>query len=265
MTFDLAFHLTDLRVILAGTLVTLLLAGEIGWRIGDRGVQKNEALRTLIGGVAAATIGFLGLLLGFTLSVAMTRYDARRAVIVDEANAIGTLWLRAGMLHQPLDAELRGVLREYTQARLDLGRMDADLEKLREARVRSARLQQAMWSLVERAAGSEPSPAVVSVLVSAANEVIDLDELRMSSLENYVPALIMLVLIGVAAVALAFLGWSFAAAQQRSVVSMVMLSVLVTVVLGVIHDINRPQRGLFRVSDNSLVRLQQSIANPTTP
>jgi len=143
VSFSLAFYLTSQWWIAGGILVTLLVAGELAWRVGHGGRAETEALRSLVGGIAAATLGMLGLLLGFTLSMAISRYDARRAVIVDEANAIGTLWLRAG-----------------------------------------------------------------------------------SSLENHVPAPIILLLVGVATIAVAFFGWSFGAAEQRSTTSMVALALL---------------------------------------
>jgi uncharacterized membrane protein len=81
----------------------------------------------------------------------------------------------------------------------------------------------------------------------------------MSSLENYVPTPIILLLVGVASVAMAFLGWSFGAAERRSTTSMGLLSLLVTAVLTVIMDINRPHRGMIHISDGSLVRVQESI------
>jgi hypothetical protein len=217
------------------------------------------------GGLAAATIGFLGLLLGFALSMAISRFDARRAVIVDEANAIGTLWLRAGLLDEPIRSELRGVLRDYTDARVDLGRIGTDLGKLRDARERSAKAERAVWALVERAVQPGINPGVVTTLVPAANEMIDLDELRMASLENVLPTPIILLLVAVASVALALLGWSFGASGQRSQTAMALLALVVTVVLGMIIDINRPHRGLIRVGDQSLVRLQRSLAAPESP
>jgi hypothetical protein len=264
MSFSLAFYLTNHWLIAGCILVTLLVASELGWRVGHGGRIEDDALRTLVGGIAAAALGLLGLLLGFTLSMAISRYDARRAVIVDEANAIGTLWLRAGLLDGPLESELRSALRDYTDARVDLGRVGSDLGRLRAARERSGKLQGTVWSVVERAAQPGASPAVVSTLVASANEVIDLDELRMSSLENYVPAPVILLLVGVASVALAFFGWSFGAAERRSTTSMVALAVLLTAVLTVIMDLNRPHRGMIRAGDESLVRLQRSIAvSPT--
>jgi hypothetical protein len=239
-----------------------MIAGEIGWRVGRVEHPKSDALRALVGNISTAILGFFGLLLGFTLSMAISRFDARRTVIVEEANAIGTLWLRAGLLAAPLDTELRGTLRDYTEARLALGRIGGDLGKLRSARERSVMAQRAIWSVVERVTTPGTNPAVVAAVVTAANNVIDLDELRISSLENYVPAPVVLLLVGMAAIALAFLGWSFGAIGQRSHKAMALLTLLLTTVLAITMDFNRPHRGLIRVDDSSLVRLQRSIAAP---
>lgn len=175
MSFSPAFYLTSHWQIAAGILLALLIAGEAGWRVGHGGRIEDDALRALVGGIAAATLALLGLLL-------------------------------------------------------------------------------------ERAAQPGLNPAVLSSLIASANEVIDLDELRTSSLENYVPAPIILLLIGVGAVALAFFGWSFGAAERRSTTSMVALAFLLTAVLTVIMDLNRPHRGMIRVEDQSLVRLRRTIA-----
>jgi hypothetical protein len=259
VTFNLAFYLTPIWQIAGGILVVLALAGEAGWRLGHARRGADDPLRTLVGGVAAATLGLLGLLLGFTLSMAISRFDARRVVIVDEANAVGTLWLRAGLLDEPLRADLRAVLGDYVQARLDLSHVGADLGRLRAARERSATLQRTIWAVVERANQPATGPAVLTAVITAANDLIDLDELRMSSLENYIPAPIILLLIGVAAIALAFFGWSFGAANRRSSLSMVLLTLLVTSVLVVVMDLNRPHRGLIRVGDESLVRVRRAM------
>jgi hypothetical protein len=259
VTFALAFYLTPIPVIAGATFVVLLIASEVGWRLGHGSDRENNSFRTLLSTISGATLGILGLLLGFTLSMAIARYDARRTVIVDEANAIGTLWLRAGLLDSPLRTELRDTLRRYDDSRIELARVGSDLERLRAVRARSSDAQRVVWSVIEQAARSSSSPAIASALITSANDMIDLDELRMASLENYVPAQIVLLLIGVAAVALAFLGWSFGAVEQRSTLSIMLLTLLLTTVLTVIMDINRPHRGLLRVGDESLVRARRAM------
>jgi hypothetical protein len=215
-------------------------------------------------GIGAAMLGILGLLLGFTLSMAIARWDVRRDVIVDESNAIGTLSLRAGLLQEPLGGELRGALREYTDTRIALGGSRGDLDALRTARSQGEALHATMWSIVERANQPGTSPAVLSTLITAANEVIDLHELRIASIENFLPPFLILLLPGVAALAVAFVAWSFGAASERGRAAILLLSLLIGSVLLVIMDVNRPQRGMMEVGVATLERVQESTA-PSKP
>ncbi len=121
MSIETGFYLVDHRLIALAVVALLATAGEIGFRRGVRQRESKESFRSLMSGTGAAMLGLLGLLLGFTLSMAVSRWDARRDVIVDEANAIGTLWLRAGLLEEPLRADLRKSLHDYTDARIALG------------------------------------------------------------------------------------------------------------------------------------------------
>ena len=93
MRSDLGFYLIDLRLIALAMVVVLAAACEIAYRAGSRKQVASDSFRSLMNGIGAATLGLLGLLLGFTLSMAIARWDARRDVIVNESNAIGTLWL----------------------------------------------------------------------------------------------------------------------------------------------------------------------------
>ena len=176
-----AFYLANHRLIALLMLALLLASSEIGYRLGLAKEGAPDSLRTLMSGTGAAMLGLLGLLLGFALSMAIARWDTRRDVIVDEANAIGTLWLRAGLLEAPLRDEMRDVLREYTDARIALGGSRDDRAALRVARTESELLHASIWAVVERANQPGQSNAVLSSLITSANEVIDLHELRMAS------------------------------------------------------------------------------------
>ena len=120
MSFNLSFYLIDHWLIALAMFVLLAAAGELGFRLGCRRRGSKESFRSLMTGTGAAMLGMLGLLLGFSLSMAVSRWDARHDVIVNEANAIGTIWLRAGFLEEPLRSDLRDTLREYTDARIAL-------------------------------------------------------------------------------------------------------------------------------------------------
>ena len=262
MSFDMGFYLIDHRLITLAIVLLLAVSGEIGFRAGRRAKNSKESYRSLMNGTGAAMLGLLGLLLGFSLSMAVSRWDARHDVIVNEANAIGTMWLRAGLLEEPLRSDLRDTLREYTDARIALGGSRSDRAALRAARSKSESLHASIWSVVERANQPDQSNAILSSIINAANEVIDIHELRLSSIENYLPAPLFLVLITVASLAMGFLAWAFGAANQGGRTAIVMLGLLIGVVLLLIMDVNRPQRGRIEIGVDSLERVLETMEAP---
>ena len=264
MSFDMGFYLIDHRLVTLVMVALLVASGEIGYRRGFRGRKSKESIRSLMSGTGAAMLGLLGLLLGFSLSMAVSRWDARRDVILSEANAIGTLWLRAGLLEEPLRGDLRDTLRTYADDRIALGGSRGDRAALDAARSKSESLHASIWSVVERANQPDRSNAVLTSLIIAANEVIDIHELRLASIENYLPALLILLLLAVAAVSLGFLSWSFGAANQGGRRAILALGLLIGAVLLLIMDVNRPQRGRINIGVESLERVSETMALPTT-
>ena len=121
-----------------------------------------------------------------------------------------------------------------------------------------------LWSVVERADQPGMSPAILSTLIMAANELIDLHELRVASIENFLPAFLILLLPGVAAVAVAALAWSFGTTTERGRTPILLLTLLICAVILLIMDVNRPQRGAIGVGVATLERVQESIA-PSNP
>ena len=260
---NVGFYLIDHRLITLAMVLLLMAAGEIGFRLGSRRQESQESFRSLMTGTGAAMLGLLALLLGFSLAMAVSRWDARHGIIVNESNAIGTLWLRAGLLEEPLRGDLRDALREYTDTRIALGGSRGDLDALRTARSKGESLHTSIWSVVERANQPGRSNAVLSSLITAANEVIDIHELRLASIMNFLPAPLFLVLFTIAAVAIGFLAWSFGAANQGGRIAILMLGLLIGAVLLLIMDVNRPQRGRINIGTGSLERVAKTMAAPT--
>jgi hypothetical protein len=265
MAFDLAFYLLDHTLIALIMLVVLVIAIEVGYRAGTRKRDMPEADRSLMSGIGAAMLGLLGLLLGFTLAMAIGRWDERRDIIVHESNAIGTLWLRAGFLEDPLREQLRKTLNEYTDARIVIGGARDDLETWRAARSKSEMLHTEIWSTIEHAYNADLAPPIIASLINAANELIDIHEMRLASIENYLPVSLLLLLLMVSAVATSFLAWSFGAGTHHSRKAILMLAVLIVAVLLLIMDLNRPQRGMISVGVGTLERVQNSIDKPQIP
>ena len=258
-----AFYLIDHRLISLVMVALLLAASELGYRLGLANEGAPDSTRTLMSGTGAAMLGLLGLLLGFALSMAIARWDTRRDVIVEEANAIGTLSLRAGLLEDPLRDQLREALRAYSDARIALGGSRDRLDLLRTARSESEALHAEIWSVVERANQPTTTNATLASLISAANDLIDLHELRLASLENHLPPALFFLLLAIGVLSVAFLAWSFGAASHRSRAPMLLLALLMGAVLLLIMDVNRPQRGMVDVGVAPLERAEESISAPT--
>ena len=264
MRFDHSFYLIDHRLLALAMVAVLVIIVEISYRAGTRWKDAPDSLRSQVSGIGAAMLGILGVLLGFTLSKAIARWDVRRDVIVEESNAIGTLWLRAGLLEDPLRDELRSALQEYTDTRIALGGSRGDLEALRSAHSEGAVLHAKIWSVVERADQPGTSPAILSTLIAGANELIDLHELRVASIENFLPAYLILLLPCITAAAVASLAWSFGATAERGRTPILLLALLICAVILLIMDVNRPQRGRIGVGVTTLERVQESIT-PSKP
>ncbi len=258
-----AFYLIDHRLIALLMLAALLAACEGGYRLGLAREGAPDSLRALMSGTGAAMLGLLGLLLGFALSMAIARWDTRRDVIIDESNAIGTLWLRAGLLEDAPRDRLREALRAYGDARIALGGSRKRPEDLRAARRESEALHVEIWSVVESASRPDTANATLAALINAANQLIDLHELRLASVENHLPTALLLLLLALGAASVSFLAWSFGAAAHRGRIPMLLLALLIGAVLLLIMDVNRPQRGAIAVGVAPLERAAASISTPT--
>ena len=255
------FYLIDHRLLALAMVGVLLAACEIGYRLGLARSGAPESLRALINGIGGAMLGILGLLLGFALSMVIARWDTRGDVIMDEANAIGTLSLRAGLLEKPLREELRDGLLSYTDARIVLGRVRDDPDALRMAQLESERLHVVIWSVIESANRPSTSNATLTSLIGSANAVIDLHEARLSSLENHLPSALFYLLLSLSAGAVAFLAWSFGAALHRGRTPMILLAIFIGAVLLLIMDVNRPQRGNIKVGVAPLERVGKVLTS----
>ena len=129
---------------------------------------------------------------------------------------------------------------------------------LQSALEESESLHGAIWSVVEQAARGSTANATLASLIASANEVIDLHELRLSSLQNHLPSALFYMLLSLASVSIASLAWSFGAASHRGRTPMVLLALLIGAVLLLIMDVNRPQRGIIEVGVAPLERAMSS-------
>ena len=237
-------------------LLVVLLSVEFGYRLGkyrrSRHEQEKEApLGTMVG----ATLGLLAFILAFTFGLAAARFDARRQALLDEANAIGTTYLRAGMLPERGE-QIRGLLRDYVGIRLEAVQSD----NVTEAIGRSEDIQQKMWTEAETVGQKNPNSIVVGLFVQSLNQMIDLHAVRMQAgLRSRIPGAIWLGLFAVAASSLATMGYHAGLSGTRRSLATLAVAVTFSVVIELIADLDRPQEGVLRVSQQALLDVQRSI------
>lgn len=240
-------------------LLVVLVSVEFGYRLGkyrrSRHEQEKEApLGTMVG----ATLGLLAFILAFTFGLAAARFDTRRQLLLDEANAIGTTYLRAGMLPERGE-EIRGLLRDYVSARLEA----VQPGKLAEGMRRSENIQQQVWTEAETVAEKSPNSIVVGLFVQSLNQMIDLHASRMQAgLRSRIPGAIWLGLFAVAAFSLSAMGYFEGLTGTRRSLAVIAVAVAFSIVIELIADLDRPQEGVLRVSQQALLDVQQSMNTP---
>jgi hypothetical protein len=229
----------------AGLFVGMLLLLEIGRRIGRRRLaQDPEGATVGVGAVEGAVFGLLALLVAFTFSGAVARFDTRRQLIVEEANAIGTAYLRLDLLPTAAQPPLRAAFRQYVTARLAMYRQLANVEATRQALGRAATLQTELWT--QAVAGTrEPDahPDAAKLLLPALNAMIDITTTRALALQTHPPLIIFVRLFVVALASALLAGYSLARSQRRHWLHLVGFAALIAVVVYVILDLEFPRRG----------------------
>lgn len=218
----------------------------------------GETLKEPFGALQAALLGLVALVLAFGMTMAVGRYDDRRGAVVEEANAIGTTYLRAQTLAEPMRTRSLALLRDYTDAAIAYSETVPDTPAQLAAIAQAERLQRGLWRLAGESLRSAPTDSAPRLYVETLNEMIDMETVRVSALRNRVPDSVLLVEVVGAAVALGLLAL-YLAILSRGVATVVLAAAFVGIMLLVTFDLDRPTRGLIRVSDAPLFALRASM------
>lgn len=230
---------------LAGLFLSLLACTEAGRRLA---VRKDSAVPRNSGLSEGAVFALFGLLLAFSFSGAADRLQHRRDLIIDEANAIGTAYLRVDVSAPRLQAPLRDAFHRYVQSRMDAYAVVADAEAFRAALGRSASIQAEIWSLaVAGGTDGETAPGGNILLLPAVNEMIDISATRAAALVTHPPDLILGLLIGLSLLCAFLIGYRDPDQQPRRWVGFGSFAIIVSLVIYVIIDLEFPRLGIIQV------------------
>lgn len=239
------------------SLLLILGAGEIGHWLGERAARRGApSVSTL----EAAILGLLALMIGFTFSMALSRFEARRDGVVVEATAIGTTALRARLLPAPHNHEAVKLLRDYVQLRLELIRRPASVEEFATAVARSSKIQEALWQEVKAVAAKDNAMVPTGLFVQSLNEMIDDQDKRLAAIDNRLPTIVLIALYGVSVVGIGFAGYGSGVESKRTRVPVYITGLLVVAMVLLIQDIDRPGAGLIKVSQQAMANVAATIA-----
>ena len=245
-----------LTIFLVG-LAAIFAVSELGWHLGARNEGRGGAN---ISTLESAMLGLLALIIGFTFAMALSRFEARREAVLNEANAIGTTALRARLLPDPHRAETLKLLREYIQLRLDVIQSGQSLAERRAAVDRSNDIQEALWLQVRALIVKDSGMVPTGLFIQALNEMIDDQAKRLAALRNRVPNVVLLGLFGIAAVVGGFAGYASGRDTKRTRLPVYMMGFLVATVILLILDLDRPSSGFITNNQQSMIDTAASMA-----
>jgi hypothetical protein len=243
------------------TVAVVLLAVEGGFRLGRYRRRRSEQEdRPPVGEMVAATLALLAFLLAFTFGLAASRFEVRRGLVIEEANAIGTTSLRAGLLPEPHRSDVRSLLREYVDVRLEA----VQPGKLSRSIGRSEELHARLWAQAVAVGEKNSGSIVVGLFVASLNDVIDLHAKRLAlGVRNRIPGTIWTALSFVAIIGTSVMGYHAGLAGSGRSLALLALVLAFSAVVTLIADLDRPQEGLLRVSQQTMIDLQKTLAAPS--
>jgi len=256
-------HFVPIASMIAACLCAALLAlMELGRRLGQRRLAlDSEGSRVGVAAIEGAVFALVGLLLAFGFSGAAGRFDTRRQLVVTEANAIGTAYLRLSMLSPEHRVPLQAQFRQYVDARLSAYRSLPDMQATKAALAKGAAIQQQIWDAAVVATHDEGYQPAAILLLPALNEMIDITTTRTMTAQFHPPVLIFVLLGVLLLISALFAGIAMAGSKFRSWIHIIGFALTLAITMYVILDLEYPRLGIIRLDafDQVLVELRQSM------
>jgi len=229
---------------------------EIGRRLATHAVGKGTGT---ISTLESAVFGLLALMIGFTFAMALSRFEARRDAVLEEANAIGTTALRARLLPEPHRSVTLKLLREYVNIRLDISQRPVSAKELQNAIGRSNAIQEALWQQATTMATKDSGMVPTGLFIQTLNEMIDNQEKHLTAVRNRVPNIALLALVALAAIGTGFAGYASGLENRYSRLPNLITVLVLSSVILLILDLDRPGAGFIEVSQQPMLDTAASI------
>jgi hypothetical protein len=249
---------SPLWVVYSVTVIVALVFAEIGFRLGmwlqrrDPESGKAPVSGTVVGGM----LGLMAFLLAFCIGIVINQHNGRKAMVVTEANSVGTAYLRAGFLGELDQASTRDLLREYVEVRLAAA---ADPALLESAVTRSEEIHGELWSIVEDNVRQGQESDIMALFVESINEVIDVHSLRLAAVDLRLPELLWMVLYAATMLSFLLVGIANSADGKRDPLAILLFALAYVAVLMIVVDLDRPQQGILTVSQTAMSDLLRQM------
>ena len=247
-------YTAPLALIAPAVTLLVLAALEAGHRVSGLAPVAERQVST----VSAPILAVVGLLLAFSFGMASDRFALRRAAAVQEANSIGTFWLRTSLLPEPVGSQMRSRVRRYVDLHFEHREARIDESRLAEVEAEMARLQQELWALLDQEVARDPDFRNVLLLAPALNAMIDDGASALSARENRLPDVLLVFLIVLVVVAGLVIGYR-PRDEKRNLVLWAMFLLVLGGVLMILLDLDRPRRGLIQSDPRPYLRLRESM------
>jgi len=240
-------------LIFALSFIAFYLSALVGGYVRKRGQPLGDDERRDVDVVQTASLTLLGLLIGFTFSMALTRYDQRKGYEEAEANAIGTEYVRAELLPAADTARVQELLKKYLDLRV-LFYTTRDGQQLQQINTNTRQLQDELWSAVQASAAAQPTP-MNALAISGMNDVLNSQGYTQAAWWNRIPLEAWGLLVAIAIGCNLLIGYS----AHRTSILFIVLPLAVSLSFFLIADIDSPRGGLIRVQPQNLINLAQSL------
>ena len=247
----------------AGMMLLVLLSTEVGYRIGRRTHRRSEEeLEAPISSISSSILGLGGFILAFTFGIVSNRYDARKVLVIEEANAVRTAYHRADFLPASDASEARRLLRDYLDLRLDFVEEGSlDPERLSEVLSRTSLIQDRLWDVAVAHGRTDMNSEIGSLYIQSLNDIFETHARRLAvGLQARIPREIWLVLIGLTILGMISMGYHTGITGSARSLTSLILAISFAMVIAVIAALDRPT-GFVRVTQRPLIELRQSLSD----
>jgi MFS superfamily sulfate permease-like transporter len=256
MTEELLYNIPQWIIGMA-TLILLFISVEIGYWVGLKAkVEMTQPMKAQISTIQTAILTIFTFLLGFTFAMALSRFDHRKQMVVKESNAIGTAVLRSKLLPEGQRAKMMQLFQDYVNVEFKItSSTNLSVEDKKELNQEAKRLQSLMWNEAFTATQENPLSVPAGLFATSINQLIDIKTERDIAISNHVPEIVLLGLLLFAALAIGILGYGNGLAATHARYPAVILCVVISLSFVMVIDLDRPNRGLTNVSQESMIDL----------